>query len=77
MATTVKTPSSKADTTPDLSLPSFDDELPKDWQDLAPYALGDDGDEEDPQTMTTTKNNVKDRCLLKLPLILAELIDPW
>ena len=53
-----KTPSSKADTTPDLSLPSFNKELPKDWQDLAAYALGDDDDdEEDPQTMTTKEQH--------------------
>ena len=49
MAATAKTPSSKADTTPKLSLPSFDEELPEDWQDLATYALVDDGDEEDPK----------------------------
>ena len=55
-AATAKTSSSKADTTPELSLPSFDEELPKDWQDLATYALGDEGDEEDPQTMTTKEH---------------------
>ena len=51
-AATTKTPSSKADTTPDLSLPSFSDEIPEDWQELAAYAQGDDDDEEDMTPIT-------------------------
>ena len=50
-AATARTPSSKADTTSDLSLPSFSDDLPKDWQELAAYAQGDDDEEEDTQAM--------------------------
>lgn len=52
-----KTPSSKADTTHDLSLPSFDKGLPKDWQDLAAYALDDVDGEADPQTMITKEQH--------------------
>ena len=54
-AATMKTPSSKADTTPDLSLPSFSDKLPDDWQELATYAQGDDDDDDEEGTHNIKK----------------------
>ena len=42
-----KTPSDETPMTPDLFLPSFTSDLPKEWQGLAEYA----SEEEEPQTV--------------------------
>ena len=42
-----KTPSSETPTSPDLSIPSFSSDLPKEWQELTEYALEEEEKEEE------------------------------
>lgn len=50
-AASSKTPPGETPMTPDLSLPSFFSDLPKEWQEMTEYALEKEEEEEEPQAV--------------------------